>query len=529
MALVFDDYSRDRIGWFFGLNGWQLGTLVATSLPVFFAVRSGSWLAAAALSGAWLLVLLVTVVPVRGRPATGWLMASLSYLLGTVAGWTQFRSRAAMGRASSMDAPDLPGALHGIEVHDGPPRGASLSRVAIVQDHAARTWAVTAAVVHPGLGFVDAEERAHQAVGLGGLLDLASHTELIDEVLFTVRTVPDDGAERDLWMQRHRRADGPLLARAVNDDLREALTQASVRTESWATIVVPETRMTRAARQCGRGLDGRARVLYGLMGEVEAQLRGGMAMTEVTWLTSPQLALACRTGFAPGDRAGVVAALADRDQADSTRAAVGGADPGAAGAGDGVGDVSAPPRIAADVPWALAGPAGAEATSRHYTHDAWSSVSATIKLPDSGAVMGALAPVLTPSEPGERRSFVVAYPILRQSTADRQSATREWSADLGEELRAKAGVKMRARQRTEALRARGLDGKLARGHSMTRPYAVCTVTVPSTARVEEFGRRLDASVRRAGFAPLRLDLSQDLGFAASAVPLGVSLSRRGDA
>ena len=56
-----------------------------------------------------------------------------------------------------------------------------------------------------------------------------------------------------------------------------------------------------------------------------------------------------------------------------------------------------------------------------------------------------------------------------------------------------------------------------------------TVTVPSGYRVEEFGRRLDAAIRRAGYAPLRLDLAQDLGFAATAVPLGVSLTRRGDA
>jgi len=185
--------------------------------------------------------------------------------------------------------------------------------------------------------------------------------------------------------------------------------------------------------------------------------------------------------------------------------------------------------VAAEVPWAMAGPSGADAAVRHYVHDAWASVSATIKLPDNGAVMGALAPVLTPSEPGERRSLTVAYPILRQSTADRQSATREWSADLGEELKNRAGMKIRARARTDAARARGLDSKLARGHCMTRPYAVCTVTVPSTYRVEEFGRRLDASIRRAGYAPLRLDLAQDVGFVASAVPLGISLTRRGDA
>lgn len=533
MALVFDDYSRDRIGWFFGLNGWQLAVLVLSSLPVFFSVRAESWSTALLFAIGWLLVLVVTVVPVRGRPATGWLVASLLHGVGRLTGWTRFRARAAGGRAESLEAVDLPGVLQGIAVHDGPPRGAALSRVAVIQDHAARTWAVTAAIVHPGLGFADSEQRTHQAAGLTSLLDLASHTELIDELLITVRTVPDDGAERDLWMHRHRRPDGPPLARTVNDDLRHALTSASVRTEAWLTLVVPETRMTRAAKQSGGGLDGRARVLYGLMGEVEAQLRGAMAMTEVNWLTSPDLALACRTGFAPGDRAGIVAAHAERDHLTPSRMHPGDDDADSrTDRGDDTGSgqaAAATAAVVADVPWAMAGPSGADAAVRHYTHDAWSSVSATIKLPDNGAVMGALAPVLTPSEAGERRSFTVVYPILRQSTADRQSATREWSADLGEELKNRAGMKIRARQRSDAARARGLDSKLARGHCMTRPYAVCTVTVPSTYRVEEFGRRLDASIRRAGFAPLRLDLAQDLGFAASAVPLGVSLTRHGDA
>lgn len=527
MALVFDDYSRDRIGWFFGLSGWQLAVLVLSSLPVFLAVRAEAWSTVLLCALGWVLVLLVTVVPVRGRPATGWLAASGLHTLGRVAGWTRFRARAASGAANDLAAVDLPGVLQGIDVHDGPPRGASLSRVAVIQDHAARTWAVTAAIVHPGLGFADGQERAHQAAGLSSLLDLAAHTELIDELLITVRTVPDDGAERDLWMHRHRHPDGPPLAWVVNDDLRHAFTAASVRTEAWLTLVVPETRMGRAAKQSGGGLEGRARVLYGLMGEVESQLRGAMSMTEVTWLTSPDLALACRTGFAPGDRAGIVAAHAERDHPTPTPSRA----PDTAV--DGVLDQPVPhPQagvVAADVPWAMAGPSGADAAVRHYTHDAWSSVSATLKLPDNGAVLGALAPVLTPSEPGERRSFTVVYPILRQATADRQSATREWSADLGEELKNRAGMKIRARQRSDSARARGLDSKLARGHCMTRPYAVATVTVPSSYRIEEFGRRLDAAIRRAGYAPLRLDLAQDLGFAATTVPLGVSLTRRGDA
>lgn len=128
---------------------------------------------------------------------------------------------------------------------------------------------------------------------------MCARTELIDELLILVRTVPDDGAERDLWIRQHRRPTSPALATQVNDDLAATLARASVRTESFATIVVPETRLGREAREAGGGLEGRARVLYLLMGEVEAQLRGGLNATDVTWLTSPQLALAVRTGFAP--------------------------------------------------------------------------------------------------------------------------------------------------------------------------------------------------------------------------------------
>jgi hypothetical protein len=142
--------------------------------------------------------------------------------------------------------------------------------------------------------------------------------------------------------------------------------------------------------------------------------------------------------------------------------------------------------------------------------------------------MGALAPVLTPGGAGERRSFLVAYPILQQTVADRRTATSEWAADLGEELRHKAKIKQRARSRHETAKARGVDAKLARGSALTRPYAVCTV-VPKTDRIAEYGRRLDASVRRAGFAPLRLDLAHDVGVAVSTVPLGVSLTGRGAA
>lgn len=501
MQSVFGDYARDRVGWFFGLTGGQLATLAATVLPVFWAVHAQRWALAGALAGTWAVVALLVVVPVRGRSATGWLAALVLFLAGRVAGWSRFRSRAAAGRPTDLGQADLPGVLAGVVVHDGPPHGPSQARIAIIQDHAARTWAVTAAITHPGIGMADGAARQRYANGLADLLDVCARTNLIDEVHLMVRTVPDDGAERSQWLAQHRRNGSPTLARTVNDGLVGMLTRASVRTEAFLTLVVPESRLGREARQAGGGLDGRARILYSLIGEVEAQLRAGLAMTGVTWLTSPELALAVRTGFAPADRAGII------DARHAKRANS---------------------QVNDEVPWAMAGPSGAETEIRHYTHDAWNSISATVRLPDKGAALGALAPVLIPGDPGERRSLCVVFPLLAQSVADRQSANAEWAADMGTALRAKAGVRTRARDRHNTDKAYRLDDKLARGNALVRPYALACVTVGNTVRVGEYGRRLDAAIRRAGYAPLRLDLAQDAGFAAATIPLGVSLTRKSD-
>jgi hypothetical protein len=503
MTAVYSEYSKARIGWLpFGLTGWQGATVAICTLPVLWALKEDAWASAGMFALISAAVTLVTVVPVRGRSAIGWISASTTFAVGGLAGWTRYRSRATRGRTEDLAEVDLPGSLAGIEIHEGPPTGLAAARVAIIQNHATRTWSATAAIVHPGTGMRDAEDRARMGRGLADLIDQASRGELIDEILFLVRTVPEDGAERDQWIARHRRPDGPAHVMAINDELQHVLTGASVRTEAFVTIVIPESRLGKAAKEAGGGVEGRAQVLYSQMAEIEAQLKGGLGATSVSWLTSPELAVACRTGFAPGDRAGIIDAL---------------------------GAKARDPAVNADIPWAMAGPSGADAVARHYSHDAWNSISATLKLPVKGAVLGALAPILAPTGTGERRSYLVAFPILSQSKATRASASSEWATDMGQALREKAKMKQNTKTKDEAEQVRSLEAKLARGCALTRPYAVCTVTAPKTARIAEYGRRLDASIRRAGFAPLRLDLAQDVAFAASVVPLGISLTRKGEA
>jgi hypothetical protein len=493
--MEYTDYARDRTGWFFGMSGPQLALVLVAALPGLAAMNSGQWLALAVWLPVWALLVALVTVPVRGRSATGWAIALVLHGLGGVMGWTRWQSKAAAGIPGDMGEVDLPGVLAGIQIHDGPPLGHTMTRVAIVQNHSAHTWAAVARIVHPGIGL--AEPRTRNRMG-AELQEIASRTELIDLLAIQVRTVPDDGAERAAWQNTHRRADGPALARQINDQLGQMLTPASVRTEAFVTIVVAEDRIAKPAKEAGGGIDGRARVLHGAMAEVESRLRGPMGCTEVTWLDSPALAVAIRTGFAPGERASLIAA-----------------------------DVAAQqnPGVATGIPLAAAGPTQASAEMRHYNHDAWSSVTDTILLPERGAILGALAPVLAPTTPGERRCLTVFYPAMGQARADRLSQRAEMSAITGSELRRATGRLARAKQRRAEGRALGLDEKLAKGRALVRPCAAATVTVPNTWQVSEFGRRLDASIRIPGFIPLRLDLAQDSGFAAAAIPLGVGLPR----
>ena len=217
---TYADYQRDRIGWFFGLSGGQLMFLALASLPAFWAISRGAWFSAFLFARVWLFLLAITVIPVRGRSATGWLFASTMYAVGGLLGWTSFRVQGhRRAAAEDLDTPDLPGVLQGVQIHDGPPHGSQLQRVAVIQDHATKTWAVTASIVHPGIGMKDTEERRRYGEALAGLLDVAGRTEKIDEILFMVRTVPEDGAERELWVNKHRRPNAPELSELVNSDL----------------------------------------------------------------------------------------------------------------------------------------------------------------------------------------------------------------------------------------------------------------------------------------------------------------------
>ena len=222
----------------------------------------------------------------------------------------------------------------------------------------------------------------------------------------------------------------------------------------------------------------------------------------MSWLDAPGLANAIRTGYAPGDAA-VLDAVAQVHRAGNIRR-----------------------RGRAAVRGGRARRAHPRRPARHYVHDAWSTVSCAVLLPDQGAIMGALAPVFTPSAVGERRSVTVFYEALPRTRAEREIGRADTSAETGKAMADKLGFKQRARSRRDAARIQGQDQKLAHGRAMVRMAVVAAVTVPSEWSVSEYGGRLESSIRGSGFTPLRLDLAQASGFVTACVPVGIGLPKQ---
>jgi hypothetical protein len=502
--------TRDRQAWLFGLTGPQFILVLLAGFPTWMAIAIQKWLALLVLLPAWGVVGVLVCLPVRGHSAFQWIGVLFRHLAGAAFGWSRFQSKAAAGDLDLGDADDpedngeageadLPGILTNIQIHDGPPMSGQTARPAIIQNHAARTWAATARIIHPGIGMSDEADRFRMGAGLTEMMEAATAGNQIDLIVVQVRTIPDDGTERAEWVRQNARPNQPKVSARVNAQLDAMTAGAAVRHEAFVTVVVREDVINKDAKRAGRGVIGRARILYSVLAEVEARLTGSIGCTRVNWLDTSELATAIRTGFEPGD----LPALADAEIHHRED-----------------------PSIAAGVPVAAAGPTNATTAMRSYRHGEWESVSSTILLPRKGARMGALARVLVPSQPGERRALTVFYRPVSQQAADRSTGHAQMSAVMAGTLREKVGRVERAKDRQSVGKLHDRDEKLERGRSLVKVASAVSITVPAGWNVQDFGRRLDASIRISGFTPLPLDGAHDAAFAVSAIPLGAGLPKK---
>ena len=83
--------------------------------------------------------------------------------------------------------------------------------------------------------------------GLAELIEAASGAGQIHLIALQVRTVPDDGTQRQEWVRQHARAAEPLLSAQIHGQLDEVISGAAVRTEAFMTVVVREEAIARDA------------------------------------------------------------------------------------------------------------------------------------------------------------------------------------------------------------------------------------------------------------------------------------------
>jgi hypothetical protein len=333
----------------------------------------------------------------------------------------------------------------------------------------------------------------HLANRLGNLLISIGHRDVIDRLSLVVRTVPDDGTEYQVWRTTHQAFNAPELAVRATAELDQAIGAVAIRHELFLTVSGTESALRRPAQAAGGGVAGRGYALYRVLDGIEDAVKA-LGVSSVSWLSSPGLAAAIRTGFNPG-------ASAALHHASLTR-------PGAAG-----------------LPLSLAGPTQAPTPSpRSYVHDGYTTVSYSLLMPEAGTVFGSLGPLLAVKTAGERRTVALHYEVLGAGKSSRAVQANRFRSNVVTDYKSRKGFSTSAMDERQAGGARAQERAVAAGHCMVRFAAAASVTVPSNWNVEDHASRLehDAAGR---FRLLRLELAQDSAFAAACLPLGLGLHR----
>lgn len=484
---------REHAGWIMGLTPLQAMSCIALTVPVLWTVAAGQFLDAAVLTAICGFTACLIVVPVRGRPAFRWLWHLILYQIGVISGWSRWQSRAAGGTPAALDEPDLPGVLQRVLFPDGPPFR-DQGRICLVHDTGEGRWGATARLTHSGVGMLSDAQCERLADRLGTLLLSIGHRDVIDRMSLLVRTVPDDGTEYEVWRAHHEVADAPALSRQATAELDRTVGGVSVRHEVFVTVSGREEALRKPASAAGGGITGRAHALYRVLDGLEDPLKA-LGTQSVQWLSGAAMAEAIRTGFNPAS-----AAMLTKGHLTSTDGGPG-------------------------LPLAAAGPTQAPSPSpRAYTHDAFTTVSYTVLMPEAGTVFGSLAPLLAVKTAGERRCLAIHYEVLDTRRASRAVQGNRFRATVMTDWKSTKGFVTTAADEREATGARTQERAVAAGHSLVR-YAVATaVTVPRHWNIEDHAARLenDAAGR---FRLLRLELAQDSTFVTACLPIGIGLPR----
>jgi hypothetical protein len=372
---------------------------------------------------------------------------------------------------------DLPGILAPLRILEADTGNGAV--MAVAHHRHDQTYTAVVRIRFPGIGLVDSSRRDQRVAGWGALLaGLCTEGNPVVRIQALQRIVPESGAALRRWHSDRVAADAPAQAVEVTEHLLANATLATSQREAYLAFTL-DARRARTPIQ-----------------SADLQVEG--------WLGPRDLAEVIRTAFDPH----AVRPLAER------RAAAGAltADENEPGLGPGV----AP---------AVAGPAAAEAQAGRYVHDG--AVSTTYWVhdwPRSQVFSTALAPLL--GEGKYRRAFSLHVEPLGPREAEREVMRERTARHVAVSMRRRTGQIVPEHEQQALARAVAQDTERAAGHGLVRFTAYVTVTVTDADDLEDACAALEADAAASRIELRRMWFAQDVGFAMSALPVGMGLPKK---
>ncbi|MEV7601680.1 SCO6880 family protein [Kitasatospora sp. NPDC089797] len=497
-------WQQEKVAFLFGLSLQRAAMLGAGILALIwpFAI---SYIRAGLVTWPLSFVLfLLAFVRIAGRTVDEWAVAAVSYEILRFRGQNRFLSGAFAPRAAKTDEPkmDLPGILAPLTILEAD--GGSGAPIAVIHHQLDRTYTAVARVRFPGIGLTDSNRRDQRVASWGALLNSqCTEGNPIIRIQALQRIVPESGAALQRWHSDHVASQAPTVAVDVTKSLLSTATLATSQREAYLAITMAAARAAGPIKAAGGGDAGAAAVLVRTLRAMTSSIASADLQVE-SWLNPRELAEVMRTAFDPDS----TRVLAERRAAATAAVLRGDEAPFEAG-----------------VAPAAAGPSAADSWRGRYEHDGAVSVTYSVhSWPKNKVYSTALAPLL--GEGKYRRSLNIHYEPRSPRAAEREIMQERTAREVAVSMRHKTGQIIPEHEKQALRRAEAQDQERAAGHGMVRYTAYCTVTVTNPADLEDACSELLADANSGSIELQRMWLTQDIGFAVGALPVGMGLPKK---
>lgn len=467
-------FSRlTRRGVLLGLSATQLATLAVGVLSLVGAFYAGGGMLIAYTAPIWVSSIVLTWMPVAGRPVVEWVPVAAWWLWRSTGGQLAYRRRIVAPRPAGTLA--LPGDMARLREHVDPHSGAGM-----IHDPHQATLTVVCEIRHPAFVLLDPGEQARRVSSWGRVLASVCRSGRIATVQVLERTLPDSGTGLAEWWAAHGSQDDSFASRTY----AELIDRAGPAGERHATTISLSLDMKAAARQirtAGGGLRGAAAVLRQEMSTLTAALRSA-DLTPAGWLSPGQIAVILRSAYDPA-----VAATLERH-----------------------GEIGQS--------LATAGPvAVTETWTRLRTDTGYHVVLWISEWPRSMVYPGFLAPLVLSS--GIGRSLSLLYTPLRTDQAARDIRKKKVEHISDAAQRRRIGQIEDAAQTAEYEDVLQQEADLTAGHGVLRVTGLVAVSAPTIEELDAAVAAVEQAAIQASCETRRLVGQQAAAFTAAALPL----------